>query len=129
MNRGGGRGRLAGWLAAGGGGKGYPRGHRRSCGHTCHILPPSEIDLGLCLAVLQAQKGNIYFTELAERVEYGKYGGDITITIQIMNISIVLIMIIMIMIIMIIPMLMIIIIARATPVVIAGLVNLIHHST
>ena len=36
--------------------------------HTCHILPRSEIDLGLCLAVLQAQEGNMYFTELAERV-------------------------------------------------------------
>ena len=43
-----------------------------SLNHTCHILPPSEIDLGLFLAVLQAQEGNIYFTELAERVEYGK---------------------------------------------------------
>ena len=38
--------------------------------HTCHILPPSEIDLGL---FLPTWKGNIYFTELAERVEYGKY--------------------------------------------------------
>ena len=42
--------------------------------HTCHILPPSEIDLGLFLVVLQAQKGRSYFTELAERVEYGNYG-------------------------------------------------------
>ena len=41
--------------------------------HTCHILPPSAIDLGLCLAVLQAQEGNIYFTESAGRVEYGNY--------------------------------------------------------
>ena len=41
--------------------------------HTRHILHPSEIDLGLCLVVLQAQKGNTYFTELAERVEYGNY--------------------------------------------------------
>ena len=41
--------------------------------HTCHILPPSEIDIGLCLAVLQAQEGNIYFAEWAERVEYGNY--------------------------------------------------------
>ena len=41
--------------------------------HTRHILPPSEIDLGLFWAVLQAQKGNTYFTELAERVEYGSY--------------------------------------------------------
>ena len=40
---------------------------------TCHILPPSEIDVGLFWAVLQAQKGNTYFTELAERVEYGNY--------------------------------------------------------
>ena len=37
---------------------------------TCHILPPSEIDVGLFWAVLQAQKGNTYFTELAERVAY-----------------------------------------------------------
>ena len=43
---------------------------RRSLRHTCRILPPSEIDLGLCL---QAQEGNIYFTELAERVEYDNY--------------------------------------------------------
>ena len=41
--------------------------------HTCHILPPSEIDLGLSLLFLQAQEGNIYFAELAERVEYGNY--------------------------------------------------------
>ena len=39
----------------------------------CHILPPSEIPWRLFLAVLQAQKGNTYFTELAERVEYGNY--------------------------------------------------------
>ena len=39
----------------------------------CHILPPSEIPWRLFLAVLQAQEGNTYFTELAERVEYGKY--------------------------------------------------------
>ena len=42
--------------------------------HTCHILPPSEIDLGLFWLILQTWKGNVYFTELAERVEYGKYG-------------------------------------------------------
>ena len=41
-------------------------------GNTCHNLPPSEIDGGL---FLQAQKGDTYFTELAERVEYGKYVG------------------------------------------------------
>ena len=40
----------------------------------CHMLPPSEIPWRLFLAVLQAQKGNTYFTELAERVEYGNYG-------------------------------------------------------
>ena len=40
----------------------------------CHILPPSEIPWRLFLAVLQAQKGYIYFTEVAERVEYGNYG-------------------------------------------------------
>ena len=33
----------------------------RGLDHTCHILPSSEIDLGL---FLQAE-GNIYFTELA----------------------------------------------------------------
>ena len=51
--------------------------------HTRHILPPSEIDLELCWAVLQAQEGNTYFTELAERAEYGNYVhslyGDVTI--------------------------------------------------
>ena len=41
--------------------------------HTCHILPPSEIPWRLFLAVLQAQKGNVYFTLLAGRVEYGNY--------------------------------------------------------
>ena len=39
----------------------------------CHILPPSEIPWRLFLTVLQAQKGSTYFTELAERVEYGNY--------------------------------------------------------
>ena len=42
-------------------------------GHTCHILPPSEIDLGLFLAAFAVQEGDTYFTELAERVEYGNY--------------------------------------------------------
>ena len=37
------------------------------------MLPSSEIDLGLFWAVLTDCEGNIYFTELAERVEYGKY--------------------------------------------------------
>ena len=41
--------------------------------HNCHILPPSEIPWRLFLAVLHAQKGDTYFTELAERVEYGNY--------------------------------------------------------
>ena len=41
---------------------------------TCHILPPSEVDLGLCLAAFAGSEGNIYFTELAGRVEYGNYG-------------------------------------------------------
>ena len=36
-------------------------------------LPPSEIDLGLFWADFTNLKGNIYFTELAERVEYGMY--------------------------------------------------------
>ena len=37
-----------------------------------YYLPPSEIPWRLFLAVLQAQKGNTHFTELAERAEYGK---------------------------------------------------------
>ena len=49
-----------------------PSGGDIAC-HTCHILPPSEIPWRLFLAALQAQKGNIYFTELAERVEYCNY--------------------------------------------------------
>ena len=47
--------------------------------HTCHFLPPSEIYSGLCLLFLQARKGNVYFTLLAGRVEYGNYvdrGGE-----------------------------------------------------
>ena len=56
------RGRSGGWR---------PSTRPWCCLHTCHILLPSEIDLGLCL---QAQGGNTYFTELAERVEYGNYG-------------------------------------------------------
>ena len=50
--------------------------------HTCHNLPPSEIDLGLRLAVLQAQEGDTYFTELAERVEYGNY--DVVVQMHVM---------------------------------------------
>ena len=55
-----------------------PEGYRESerplrKRHTCHILPPSEIDLRCLGLILQAQEGNIYFTELAERVEYGNY--------------------------------------------------------
>ena len=30
-------------------------------GHTCHILPPSEIDLGLCLAVFEGSGGRYLF--------------------------------------------------------------------
>ena len=43
--------------------------------HTCHSLPPppSEIDSGLCLAVVAGSGGSVYFTELAESVEYGNY--------------------------------------------------------
>ena len=38
------------------------------------FYPPSEIDLGLCLAVFAGSGGKyLYFTELAERVEYGNY--------------------------------------------------------
>ena len=41
--------------------------------HRWHILPPSEIDLGLFLAVFAGSEGKSYSTELAERVEYGSY--------------------------------------------------------
>ena len=29
--------------------------------HTCHLLPPSEIDLGLCLAVFAGSGGTLFF--------------------------------------------------------------------
>ena len=48
-----------------------PRRHLRD--HTCHILPPTEFDWGLLSAFSQVRKGSVYFTESAERVEYGKY--------------------------------------------------------
>ena len=35
----------------------------------CHILPPSGIDWGAV-----GQKGNVFVTDLAERVEYGHLG-------------------------------------------------------
>ena len=41
--------------------------------HTRHILPPSDIYLGCFGLILHTWKGNIYFTELAEREAYGKY--------------------------------------------------------
>ena len=31
--------------------------HALSLSHTCHILPPSEVDLGLCLAVFAGSGG------------------------------------------------------------------------
>ena len=34
---------------------------RVACGHTCHILPPSEIGLGLCLAVFAGSGGKYLF--------------------------------------------------------------------
>ena len=38
------------------------------------FYPISEIGSGLCVGLsLQAREGHIYFTELAERVEYGNY--------------------------------------------------------
>ena len=45
--------------------------HPLTKSHTCHNLPPSEIDGGCFGLFLQAQKGDTYFTELAERAEYG----------------------------------------------------------
>ena len=50
----------------------------------CHNLPPSEIDGGLCLLFLQAQKGDTYFTELAERAEYGNCEPIVYIIIVVM---------------------------------------------
>ena len=41
--------------------------------HTRHVLPLSEIDLGLFWADSTDLEGKICFTESAERVEYGKY--------------------------------------------------------
>ena len=38
---------------------------------TCHNLALSEIDGGLFLAVFTGSKGDTYFTELADRAEYG----------------------------------------------------------
>ena len=40
------------------------------------FYPPLTYILGCVWLCLQAQEGNIYFTELAERVEYGKYVFD-----------------------------------------------------
>ena len=34
---------------------------RGRLGHTCHILPPSEIDLGPCLAVFAGSGGKSLF--------------------------------------------------------------------
>ena len=41
------------------------------CALARNILPPSEIDWRHFWAVLHAQKGTIYFTEFAQRVEHG----------------------------------------------------------
>ena len=38
------------------------------------FYPPLKWILGCVWLCLQAQEGNSYFTELAERVEYGNYG-------------------------------------------------------
>ena len=35
--------------------------------HTCHILPPSEIDLGLCLAVFAGSGGKYIFHRIGRK--------------------------------------------------------------
>ena len=35
--------------------------------HTCHILPPSEIDLGLCLAVFAGSGGKYLFHRIGRK--------------------------------------------------------------
>ena len=47
------------WLRAAG-----PRGLRP---HTCHILPPSEIDFGLCLAVFTGSGGRYLFHRIGRK--------------------------------------------------------------
>ena len=39
--------------------------HRDS--HTCHILPPTEIDLGLCLAVFAGSGGKYIFCRMGRK--------------------------------------------------------------
>ena len=45
------------------------------------FYPPSEIDLGLFSAAFTSSKGHVYFTELAERVEYGNYGCVVVVVV------------------------------------------------
>ena len=49
------------WLKGRRGRTGQPRSGPGAPGHTCHILPPSEIDLGLCLAVFAGSGGKYLF--------------------------------------------------------------------
>ena len=49
-----------------------PESRSAACGPRCTWTPPTPI-LRQSFWIRQAQEGNIYFTELAERVEYGNY--------------------------------------------------------
>ena len=54
----------------------YGHENSRQLGECILVIfyPPLKKIWGCVWLCLQAQEGNIYFTELAERVEYGKYG-------------------------------------------------------
>ena len=45
----------------------YPLDTGKSPDHTCHILPPSEIDLGLCLAVFTSSEGQYLFHRIGRK--------------------------------------------------------------
>ena len=49
---------------------GLPKGQQDAHGrysHTCHNLPPSEIDLGLCLAVFAGSEGRYLFHRIGRK--------------------------------------------------------------
>ena len=45
----------------------YRSMRQRLLEHTCHILPPSEIDLGLCLAVVAGSGGKYVFHRIGNK--------------------------------------------------------------
>ena len=66
--------------------------------YVIHILaifyPPLKSIWGCVWLFLQAQKENIYFTELAERVEYGNYDSNNTLCLCVVLVQVVLISVI-----------------------------------